>query len=370
MTSIGEWIGRCINSVGAGVAMHLAGCSMLPMPGSNSEEPMVLLPITSAGVEDGRAAFAAQFKYELIREGTPADTEAWLHGIPGALSAAAPLPKPGPGTSVLVVPGIFGECLDGQALPFSDGVSRPTPKNYEQGYQHFREDLGTVRAIKVGGRASSHANAGIVAEAVKSEAARNGISTIILVAYSKGLPDTLHALQTMHANGELPASVKAVVSLSGVLLGTPIADQFAYYYDKLVAPLEPLGCPVSQGGEVQSLSVAVRTPWLLSARLPEHVALFSVVAHTPRNDVAPALLPFFDLLGQVDPLNDGQVYSAWSVLPRGHLLAEVRSDHWRYVLALEKSEDPTVRAIASPKTFPRDAFFRALVKSVVARVSP
>lgn len=370
MTSTAGRTGRCIKAAGIGAAMYLVGCSALPMPGSNSNEPMVLLPITSAGVEDGRGSFAAQFKHELIREGAPADTGAWLHPMPGTLPAAAPLPKPGPGTSILVVPGIFGECLDGQALPFSDGVSRPRPQNYEQGYQHFRADLGTVRAIRVDGRASSQFNGRIVAEAVKAEAAVNGISTIILVAYSKGLPDTLHALQTLHASGELPASVKAVVSLSGVLLGTPIADQLAYFYDKLVAPLQPLGCPVSQGGEVQSLTIAVRTPWLVSARLPEQVARFSVVAHTPRDDVAPALLPFFDILGQVDPLNDGQVYSAWSVLPRGHLLAEVRSDHWRYVLALEKSEDPMVRAIASPKTFPRDAFFRALVKFVAARVSP
>ena len=363
-------IGRRIRAVGIGLVMHLAGCGVLPTPGARSEQPMVLLPITVAGVEDGRGAFAAQFKYELSMAGARADTATWLHPIPEALAVAAPLPKPGPGTSVLLVPGIFGECLDGQALPFSDGVSRPRPQNYEQGYQHFRKDLGTVRAIRVGGRASTEANARIVAEAVKAEAARNGVSTIILVAYSKGLPDTLQALQTLQSSGDLPASLKAVVSLSGVLLGTPIADQFAYYYDKLVAPVEPLGCPASQGGEVQSLTIAVRTPWLVSARLPEQVALFSVVAHTTRDDVAPALLPFFDMLGKVDPLNDGQVYSAWSVLPRGHLLAEVRSDHWRYVLALEKSEDPTVRAMASPKTFPRDAFFRALVKLVAARVTP
>ncbi len=115
-------------------------------------------------------------------------------------------------------------------------------------------------AIRVGGRASSQANARLVAEAVKAEAARNGITTIILVAYSKGLPDTLHALQTLQASGELPGSVKAVVSLSGVFPGTPIADQLAYYYDKLVAPIEPLGCPASQGGEVQSLAISVRTP--------------------------------------------------------------------------------------------------------------
>lgn len=370
MTSRELWIGRCIRAVGTGVVIHLAGCGVLPTPGARSEQPMVLLPITVAGIEDARGAFAAQFKYELSMAGAPADIGPWLHPIPEPLPAAAPLPKPGPGTSVLLVPGIFGECLEEQALPFSDGVSRPRPQNYEQGYQHFRDDLGAVRAIKVGGRAPSQANARIVAEAVKAEAARNGINTIILFAYSKGLPDTLEALQTLQSSGDLPASLKAVVSLSGVLLGTPIADQFASYYDKLVAPIEPLGCPASQGGEVQSLTIAVRTPWLVSARLPEQVALFSVVAHTARDDVAPALLPFFDMLGQVDPLNDGQVYSAWSVLPRGHLLAQVRSDHWRYVLALEKSEDPVVRAMASPKTFPRDAFFRALVKSVVARISP
>lgn len=329
---------------------------------------MVLLPIAAAGVTDSRSAFAAQFSHELRQAGVPPDPAAWLHPVTEAPVVEAPLPKPGPGTSVLVVPGILGECLDGQALPFSDGVARPSPRNYVEGYRNYLGDFGVVRAVHVAGRASSDANAQAVTSAIKAEAGRDGVQTIIVVAYSKGLPDTLVALQQMQARAELPVQLKALVSVSGVLLGTPIADELKGYYDKLVAPLRPPGCPASLGGEVESLTVGVRTKWLAVTPIPSQIATFSVVAYTSRQNTAPALQPFFDVLSRTDPLNDGQVYAAWSILPRAHLLAEVRSDHWTYVLPLEKSEDPLVRSASSGQAFPREAFFRAMVKSVAFQV--
>ncbi|MEQ6306583.1 hypothetical protein ABN448_05120 [Delftia acidovorans] len=358
----------CLVMAGTAIAVSLSGCTSLSTPGASSGQPMVLLPIAAAGVTDSRQAFATQFGHELRQEGTSPDLSAWLHPIPEAASAAAALSTPLLGTSVLIVPGILGECVDGQALPFSDGVTRPRPQNYVEGYRKYLPDLGGVRAIQVGGRASSEANAQLVIAAVKAEAASSDVETIILVTYSKGLPDTLVAIQQMQARAELPTKIKALVSVSGVLLGTPVADEFKGYYEKLVAPFKQLGCPESFGGEVESLTVKTRTNWLAATPIPPQIATFSVVAHASREAIAPTLQPFFDMLSRIDPLNDGQVYASWSILPRAHLLAEVRSDHWTYVLALEKSEDSLVRALSSGRTFPREAFFRAMVKSVAAEV--
>jgi hypothetical protein len=319
---------------------------------------------------DDRSMFAGQFAYELAQAGQSADVAAWLHPLPAQAAAAVPpIAKLRSKTSVLVVPGIFGECLDVQALPFSDGVTRPRPLNYVEGYRHYAPDLGNVRAVHVGGRASSEANAQIVAVAIQEEAARDDIETIIVVAYSKGLPDTLMALQHLYSRAELSAKLKAVISVSGVVLGTPVADTFKELYATLVQPLSLLGCPESFGGEVESLTVENRTAWLAATPLPSHIATFSVVAYTSREEIAPMLQPFFDVLSRMDPLNDGQVYAAWSVLPRASLLAEVRSDHWTYVLALERSKDLLPRAISSGRPFPREAFFRAMVKIAESRVT-
>ncbi|WP_068637940.1 hypothetical protein [Thauera butanivorans] len=63
-------------------------------------------------------------------------------------------------------------------------------------------------------------------------------------------------------------------------------------------------------------------------------------------------------------MNDGQVIAGWSLLPGSGLLAEVKSDHWIYVLLLSGHPSLLVRTIASSADFPRAAFFRAVVKSV------
>lgn len=359
-----------VSLAGIALAGSFAGCGNFSAPWAASGQPTVVLPLAAAGGVDDRLTFAGQFAHELTTAGQKADMAAWLHPLPHSASRIAPPIAKAPSlTSVLVVPGIFGECLDGQALPFSDGVTRPRPLNYVEGYQHYAAHLGAVRAVRVGGRASSEANGKIVARAIQEEAARADIETIIVVAYSKGLADTLMALQHLQSRDELPSKLKAVVSISGVVLGTPVADKFGGLYTKLLQSFSPLECPKSLGGEVESLTVGTRTAWLATTPLPSQIATFSVVAYAAREEVAPALQPFFDVLSRVDPLNDGQVYAAWSVLPRAHLLAEVRSDHWTYVLALERNEDLLPQVVSSGRTFPREAFFRAVIKTVAARIT-
>lgn len=73
------------------------------------------------------------------------------------------------GLSVLIVPGIFGDCVDDQSLPFSDGIERERPANYTGGYAHYRASLGSVRAIQLSGRASPASNAVLIAGEVQSD---------------------------------------------------------------------------------------------------------------------------------------------------------------------------------------------------------
>lgn len=371
--SVRRWTSCAKAMAGISLAGILTGCGTSASPWASSGQPMVVLPLAAAGGVDGRVGFAQQFAYELTQVGQAADVTPWLQPLPAASTAARATDQPvtavPPGVNVLVVPGIFGECVDTQVLPFSDGVTRPRPSNYVEGYRHFWPELGEVRAVQVRGRASSEVNARLVAAAVQEQAKRTGVETIIVVAYSKGLPDTLMAIELMRSRGELPSKLKAVVSVSGVVLGTPAADEFKELYSRLVEPISPLGCPDSLGGEIESLTVKTRATWLAATPVPATIATFSVVAYAQRKDIAPALLPTFDILGRVDLLNDGQVYAAWSVLPRARLLAEVRSDHWNYVLALERNTSPLVRGMASGRSFPREEFFRALVKTVAAQVA-
>lgn len=346
------------------LALLCTACTHLSLPRVPGDPLVVTLPFQAAGIEDGRREFAARLSQELSEGKYSAIASRWLHHVAGVPAMATPAISPPMGLRVLIIPGIFGDCVDDQSLPFSDGVYRRRPGNYTDGYAHYLASLGSVRAVQLRGRAPSESNAMLIADELRAEAKRPGVEVIVVVAYSKGLPDTLLALDAMQRENRLPSEVKALVSISGVLLGTPIADHYQRLYDSLAAPFAPLSCSHSAGGEVASLTVRERLPWLVAQRLPESIRLYSVVAYADRNAIAPALRPFHDLLTKLDHKNDGQVIAGWSLLPGSKLLAEVKSDHWTYVLPVSQHPNPLIRNMAASADFPREAFFRALVKSV------
>lgn len=347
-----------------------AGCTHLAMPAVPGDPLVVSLPFQASGISDGRAQFADIFSAELPNTGDDNEVWKWLHPLAEGLAPRAAPTIGIHGLSVLIVPGILGDCVDGQALPFSDGRVRVRPRNYTEGYAHLENQLGVrVRAIEVRGRASSQFNAAIIARELTLEAQKSEVHHIVLVAYSKGVPDTLVALAALDSTRLLPAKVRALVSISGVVMGTPIADRMEWLYENLAAKLSPLDCTASTGGEVTSLTVRERTTWLVRNAVPQSVKPYSVVAHIHRDAAAPALVPSYDALATVNRLNDGQVLAGSMLLPNATLLAEVKSDHWTYVLALNRSPSLLVRSMASPTDFPRDAFFRAIVKTVATDIS-
>lgn len=355
------------------LSLILAGCPVRPLldynPGS---PPMVSLPLSSSGVVDERASFALSMAEELQRSeiqyrgSTPAE---WLHNV--GFPIGAPEKKSRTAivvasrTSVLVIPGIFGDCVAEQSLPFSDGVVRGAA-NYIDGYRYLADlGLASIRAVKIKGRASSEQNGQIIADDIQLEAEKPGIDNIVLIAYSKGAPDALEALRILENGSKGNAKVKALVTMSGVVLGTPIADAHAEDYSKYGVSLRPLSCSASEGGEIQSLTRQSRLVWWNNYRLSDSILRYSIVAHTNTDDVSPGLSAFHKLLNYVDPKNDGQVLMSDAVLPKAKLLAEVKSDHWIYVLPLEKNPNELIRTIASPRSFPRGAFIRAVIHTVL-----
>ncbi len=203
------------------------------------------------------------------------------------------------------------------------------------------------------GRAASAVNAEIIADEVLKEAAREDVSTILLIAYSKGLPDSLEAVELLRSRGTLPAKLHGLVSVAGVVLGTPLADRHGPVYEMVGVLVTPLACSRSQGGELASLTSLTRSHWLAAHDVPDGIRLYSVVAHDARQNIAPGLRAMYDELSLVDPRNDGQVIAARSVLPRSTLLAEVRSDHWKFLLPLSSHPSVLVRTMASSDEFPR-----------------
>lgn len=339
------------------------------------------LPLADAGVRDRRAVFGELMQQAL--DDTSGNGSPDGMGTGRSATTVLLLPAAGPSsatgnatairrhararlarTVVLIVPGLFSDCVASQSLPFGDGVARASAQvSYTQAYTAIASDLPglEIKALAVHGRASAAWNGRIVASALRAEAHRPDVERIVVVAYSKGMTDTLHALDDLARSGAVPAKLMAVVSVAGVVRGTPLADEFGGLYDLAPSGVAPLDCPPSLGGEVDSLTRERRIDWLQRHALPGSLRYYSIVALAEPDTVSLGLRAFHATLRGIDPVNDGQVIGADALLPRSDLLAVARSDHWTFVLPLEGHPSAWVRGLSSQRPWPRDALLRAIV---------
>jgi hypothetical protein len=356
------------------VAISASACAPATLLPYRPDQPLTVnLPAARAGVTDARAAFGELFAAELRAAGDARPTP-WLHRPPASSAITAARPDPAStfasragATSVLVAGGLFGDCLGVQAVPFGDGVERPPGSGLDEGYRQYA-DLGlrSLRLVPLPGRASAQANGRLLADALRVEAQRPGVHRIVLLAYSKGATDALHALDTLRRDGALPEGLLAVVSVAGAVMGTPLADFYQAAYDAISPWVTPFECTPSQGGDMESLTRRARLAWLASNPLPAGVAYYTVVAHAPVDEMAPPLRLTARQLAAIDPRNDGQLIAADAVLPNSTLLAEARADHWDVAIPRDRDPNPLLRATTSGRGYPREALFRAILKWVVA----
>jgi hypothetical protein len=359
--------------------LSMAACAPAVVLPYRPDDPLtVTLPLASAGVRDERAAFAALFKEELRTAGARSDDDIsrWLYGV--ASSAAVP-PDAFPAmrarfaaqaasTSVLIVPGLFGDCLSAQSVPFGDGVLRTVSSSPIEAYRQYA-DLGLfgVRMVPLPGRSSSEANGRRLADFIRTEAARPGVKRIVLVAYSKGVADSLQALADLQRDGVGLAKVTALVTVAGAVMGTPLADYFQNPYDSLSPRFKPLDCTDTQGGDLASVTRRERVSWMAAHPPPTSLAYYSIVAHAPPDQMAPPLRATAAVLSTVNSRNDGQLVASDTIMPGSTVLAEARADHWD--IALPRNRDPNswMRALTSGRDFPREALFRATLVWVLGR---
>lgn len=359
------------------VAWCCAGCAPVRLlPYRTDQPPTVSLPLALAGVRDERAAFAELFEREsgTAERSEDADRTRWLHLAPAASTAPRPdlarlrasFAARAPATVVLVVPGLFGDCVGAQSVPFGDGVLRPPPADVAAPYRQYA-DLGlrAIQLLEVPGRASSAANGRLLADAIRAESALPDRRRLVLVGYSKGAADLLEALAILQREGGVPASVVAVVSVAGAVMGSPLADRYEAAYDALSPRVTPFDCTASQSGEMGSLTRRERIAWLAANAPPAGIDYYSIVAHAPLDELALPLRATARQLAAIDPHNDGQLLAFDAILPRSTLLAEVRADHWDVALPRDRHPNPLVRALTSGRRYPREALFRAIVQWVV-----
>lgn len=326
------------------------------------------LPLQQAGIADERLAMAP-----LMGLGDEALTR-WFEGGAGTLSVEATQALEqrraralarAPRTVVIVVPGLLGDCVADQAAPFGDGVLRESVDELAP-YAGYA-DLGLLRLerLLLPGRQGVASNGRVVAERVAYWAAQPGVDRLVLVGYSKGVPDALEGLSQLQGTGRWPQQTVALISMAGAVMGTPLADRMGDWVQALQPQGAVAGCGPADDYGLKDLRSDVRAAWWSTATLPAGLQRFSVAAQAVPAQSAPLLRPLHAWLDEIDPRNDGQVLVSDALLPGGSLLALARTGHWNLALPLERHPSAWVRAAVADPGFPREALFRATLLWVI-----
>jgi pimeloyl-ACP methyl ester carboxylesterase len=314
-----------------------------------------LVPIAYAGISDERARFREIFcavqqdHGALFPDDRPCDQALHrLSGEPPPESRPVYLGHARLPLRFVIIPGLSEECVADFIRPFSD--ARP----------HL-ESLGyKTDFIMVSGLGGSAQNASQIREAAARLPMAPG-EKLVFIGYSKGATD---ALEAMVRYPELSSRTAAVVTLAGVVSGTPIADDVPEILKEVADQVFKGKCPPGEGRAFESLSRKERLAWLSANRLPASVRYYSLAAFTDRENISLILRPSYDTLSLVDPLNDSQVVFHDALVPGGALLGYLNADHWAVAMPFNREHPAVARALITRNAFPREVLLEAIARFV------
>ena len=337
----------------AALLVLFGGCYSAPIPFDENVPAHALSYIGAPPVYDARMRFRQIF-CELLNSNRQrlgltigCDDYLWrLNGEPQAVTRQRSLPEHDPRLNILLVYGAFSECFGDIGMPYQEAAERLR----QMGYQ--------INNLAVSGLSSSIINAETIAEAVAKQ--NLGPSQrLVLLGYSKGTNDILHFLVTYP---ELAFRVSAVLSVSGAVNGTSLADRyFEAKYDNWFARLSLGKCRPGDGGVFDSLSRIQQFQWLATHPLPEHVRYFSLATFARYENIQLHQRTTYKLLAKIDPLNDGQLLLMDQLIPGSTLLGYVNADHWTVAVPVEEKFSGRDQALKDRNRKLRGLLFEAMI---------
>ncbi|MDP1634972.1 MAG: hypothetical protein Q8L69_09865, partial [Gallionellaceae bacterium] len=257
---------------------------------------------------------------------------------------------------VILVSGVLWECVSDVALPFGRGKSVDVAAEYD----YLKPRYGTIEVVHVRGIATSEHNARIVEAAIRKH---RDAANVIIVAYSKGVPDTLEALRRM--GDDMPRNVRALVSVAGVVSGSPLADWLNRYKKILEHLPTPGACSHVNENFLKSISRDRCLHWLRNHwhTLPQGVRYYSLVTFNTPQRMHWFLRMLYAKLAEVEPRNDSHMLIHDQVLPGAALLGYIKSDHWAVALPFNRSmRSLWNRLLKHNNAFPREVLFEAILR--------
>jgi hypothetical protein len=335
------------------LAILLSSCVAMPTGDELRRGPSPhLLPGAPQGIVDGRQEFRNNFCKSLEQtanaELSADDCETWLLRLSDETAGPA---QTGGRTEtrlqILFVTGAFSECFGESARPFGSAITKLSGEDYRFG------------TIEVGGQSGTDHNAAQIATFL-DEWPTHPDTPLILVGYSKGTSDILQFLVDYPLAAE---RVDAVISVSGAVRGSPLADRFDTFYRLLFSHLPSGHCEKGDGDVVHSLRTDVRKEWLKSNPLPDTVRYYSLAAFTTKDRMARALIGSWKILLGESPRNDGQLLPQDALIPGSTLLGYLNADHWSVAMEFEADHE-FFAGRRDPTPFPHKALLQAMLWQV------
>ena len=336
-------------------ALLLSGCAAEPVQPTPAEvQVSVLEYVTRMHMHDVRGRFREIFCTVLEEHGhalpdyrpceealTRVGEEAGASGKPVSLGRTRA------DYLVLLVPGLGWECFE-EWLDYS-----------YSGPKHVARFGYDVRPLPVAGLSSSEHNAEQIREHIAGLPVEDAARPLILIGYSKGAPDILTALT---AYPEIAERVAAVVSLAGVVGGSPLADDATQAQANLLTLVPGSACEKGDEGAVASLRTAVRERWLLENPLPRDIRYYSVVTYPDPDHISWGLQKSYRILSGIDARNDTQILMEGQMIPGSRLVAFVNADHWAIAGPVAREHPFVGETVVNHTDYPREALLEALLR--------
>ncbi len=326
--------------------------------------PVMLYPLGMPSPHDERTQFrnllGAVVKERQGRYPDERQLENILHdlGEPSAIPAPVPLPDTPSDLVVILVSGVLWECVSDVALPFGRGKSA----DVETEYDYLKPRYNNIEVVHVRGIATSEHNARIVEAAIRKH---KDAANVIVIAYSKGVPDTLEALRRL--GNDTPRNLRAVVSVAGVVSGSPLADWLNRYKSFLTLLPTPGECSHVNENFLKSISRDRCLHWLRTNwhTMPQGIRYYSLVTFVKPKRMHWFLRMLYAKLAEVEPRNDSHMLIHDQVLPGATLLGYVKSDHWAVALPFNRSTRSFWNfLLRNNNAFPREVLFEAILRYV------
>lgn len=333
------------------VTLIVSGCAPAPILSYASDAPAeVLTPIHAVGVKDGRARFRQLFCERFDAIGAPKNGRAscadYLHRLidePASTIEAARMPIAMRAVRFVIIPGFMGDAAPAGMRVLGPSIDRLAAKGYQ------------IEYVQVSGGGGGDYNAEQIAASFRGRAFPEN-EKLVVIGYSKGTMDLMHLLV---GNPELARRVDAMVSYTGAVNGSPLAEVYPEFL--INVGLAITGSDAGDRAGYRTLKPSVQMPWLASHPLPGHIKYFSLASFTDRENISSILTDGYDRLSQINPKNDGQLIFYDQILPGSTLLGYSNADHWAVAWPFTEKASGFASTIATRNVFPRDAMFEAVL---------